>query len=96
MDNYKTITASELGNGRKCAVYNYVCEHEVVQVKSKTRPDIMLVLGVDYEQLKADLDGSNKLLNHAQTMIKIQSEAIEALEIKLEVANRAIEILAEQ
>jgi len=97
MDNYKTITPTEFASsGNTYETYNYVCTHKVVQIKSKTRPDIMLVLGVDYEQLKADLDGSNKLLNHAQTMIKIQSEAIEALEIKLEVANRAIEILAEQ
>ena len=97
MDNYKTITPTEFASsGNTYETYNYVCTHKVVQIKSKTRPDIMLVLGVDYEQLKADLDGSNKLLNHAQTMIKIQSEVIEALEIKLEVANRAIEILAEQ
>ena len=97
MDNYKTITPTEFASsGNTYETYNYVCTHKAVQIKSKTRPDIMLVLGVDYEQLKADLDGSNNLLNHAQTMIKIQSEVIEALEIKLEVANRAIEILAEQ
>ena len=96
MDNYKTITASELGNGRKCAVYNYVCTHKVVQIKNKTRPDIMLVLGADYEQLKADLANATELLGHGRTMIKIQDEAITCLEAKLEVANGAIEILSEE
>ena len=95
MDNYKTITASRLGNGPKCAVYDYVCEHKVVQIKSNVRPDIMLVLGVDYEQLKADLVNASELLGHGRTMIKIQDEAITCLEAKLEVANRAIEILSE-
>ena len=97
MDNYKTITPTEFASsGNTYETYNYVCTHKVVQIKSKTRPDIMLVLGVDYEQLKADLENATELLGHGRTMIKIQDEAITCLEAKLEVANRAIEILSEE
>lgn len=46
-------------------IYNYVCTHKPAKIVSTTRPDIIMVLATDYEDIKIELDN---LKTHLQNL----------------------------
>ena len=60
----KETTPTKIMTGSSGAIYDYVCTHKPVKIISAVRPDIVMLLADDYEEMKLKIEEleSDKIL----------------------------------
>ena len=52
----KETTPTKIMTGSSGAIYDYVCTHKPVKIMSEVRPDIVMLLADDYEEMKLKIE----------------------------------------